>query len=193
MILTFPRSACGPLLAKSIVPFASYDGPLHWQERHLVEDDPAWIQPIPYAVLIDGHDRPWAYRRSGGDGRLQGRCSVGVGGHVDREDAREGWMGTLRAALLRELTEELEEFPLGLATTAPPIAWISEQESAVGRVHLGLVVAIPWLLTHPPRPRPGEALIPLGFTAPAFITRDNGFEYWSELAACALVGHSAPP
>lgn len=185
-ILIFPRSACQSLLVAPHVPWSPVELPLHWLQRAEVEEDPAWLQPIPYAVLIDVRDRPWAYRRCGGDHRLLDRRSIGVGGHVDRADDRGALLPTLRAALLRELDEELIGFPRQLANAAPPIAWINEQDSAIGRVHLGLVFAIPWLLDQPPRPRRGEALEGLGFVEQAAVTEAAGYERWSLLAARSL-------
>ena len=55
----------------------------------------------------------WCYQRAGGDARVDGRWSCGVGGHVDLEDAciptpqPFNPKATLRRALLRELAEEL--------------------------------------------------------------------------------------
>jgi hypothetical protein len=114
------------------------------------------------------------------------RASVGVGGHVDCEDDRGALLPTLRAALVRELGEELQEFPRQLTAGAQPIAWISEADSPVGLVHVGLVFAIPWLMDKPPRPRRGEALEPLGFVDPATVTTAAGYERWSVLAVEAM-------
>jgi len=186
-ILSVPTTACDHLRGTSITPWVpDIDLPLAWHDRAALETDPTWQQIIPYAVLVDLQDRPWAYRRTGGDPRLQERRSIGVGGHVEQEDDRGGLLATARAALARELAEELQEFPQQMTAHALPVAWIHERDSAVGRVHLGLVFVIPWGLANPPRPRPGEGLAGLGFVAPASITTAQGYETWSVLALKAL-------
>ncbi|GAB4403094.1 MAG: hypothetical protein OHK0048_21620 [Rhodoferax sp.] len=58
-----------------------------WMPRALAEHDETRLQLIPYLVLRRDPDRVWAYQRTGGDARLAGRCSIGVGGHVDTADA----------------------------------------------------------------------------------------------------------
>lgn len=188
-ILVWRTADCAAFLQDPIVAFDSQQ-PLpafHWRERASVEEDESWQQPIPYAVLIDGQDQPWVYRRSGGDARLLDRWSVGLGGHVDAGDAAAGpGLATLRQALLRELSEELLWHPAQLAASAPPIAWIHEHDSAIGRVHLGLVFCIPWLVKELPEPRKGEALSSIGFMPIQEVLAHEQLEQWSRLAVSAL-------
>lgn len=182
-ILAFSRSVVAPLLRDKHVAFSSESLPTAWSfaERAALETDEAWLQLVPYAVLINSTGAVWAYRRRGGDKRLDGRCSVGVGGHVDATDANDGdLLATARRALLRELQEELVLAPASVPQS--PVAWINEQDSAVGRVHLGLVWHLPWRHPEPPVPAKGEKLTSLGFVDPATVRYDNGFELWSELA-----------
>ena len=67
-----------------------------------MERDPAFKQVIPYLVLRDG-ERYFLMQRTtaGGDARLHGRYSIGVGGHLNPGDG--GLLGGLR----REWDEEL--------------------------------------------------------------------------------------
>lgn len=188
LILGFPRQDCARLVAGSIVPWQAADAglPMQWRQRAEVEHDESWLQIIPYVVIIDLSDRPWTYRRCGGDGRLLDRRSVGVGGHVEEEDRRESLLATVRAGMLREIEEELVTVPKQLAQTLEPLAWINEQDSAIGRVHLGLVFALPWGLLTAPKPQRGEALIGEGFCDPSQVVAERGFEVWSLLAIQAL-------
>ena len=187
MILVLPRSACATLLTAEVVPWTG-DPRIEpqWLDRNQAETDPAWLQVIPYAVLIDLNDRPWAYRRTGGDARLRERRSIGVGGQIEECDRREGLLTTVRAALVREFAEELLWYPPQMTATAPPVAWINEQDSAVGRVHLGLVIAIPWGRPELPQPRPGEGLEAIGFVEQSAVREAAGYERWSVLAAQSL-------
>ena len=100
-----------------------------YEPRSRVEQDPAFKQIIPYLVLRDG-PRYFLMQRTtaGGDVRLHGRYSIGVGGHLNPGD--HGLLG----GLSREWAEELRadfvpEFRL--------VALLNDDTTAVGAVHLG--------------------------------------------------------
>ena len=59
-----------------------------YEARTAMEVDPSFKQVIPYLVLRDG-ERFFLMRRTKGgvDARLHDRYSIGVGGHVNPEDA----------------------------------------------------------------------------------------------------------
>ncbi|MGE9289677.1 MAG: hypothetical protein ACQKBT_01725 [Puniceicoccales bacterium] len=185
-ILAFSRELLVQQLARPCVLFTEAEPPekTHWGERSALEEDPRFLQLIPYALLTGPEGTVWAYRRTGGDPRLAQRRSVGVGGHVDEVDKRQSLLETARAALQRELSEELENPPAVIPEL--PLGWINEQESAIGRVHIGLVWQIPWTAPALPRPRQGEALASIGFLPQKDITTANHFELWSVLA-CRLL------
>ena len=102
-----------------------------YERRDLVEPDPALKQIIPYLVLRDG-SRYFLMQRTaaGGDERLHGRFSIGVGGHLNPGDG--GMLGGLK----REWTEEL------VADFVPHfelVGLLNDDTTAVGSVHLGAV------------------------------------------------------
>jgi predicted NUDIX family phosphoesterase len=106
-------------------------------ERPIAEDDPAHKQLIPYVVVRDG-DRVFLMQRThaGGDARLHGRASIGVGGHLNPVDDGED---ALLAGLRREWFEELEvewqpEFRL--------LGLLNDDSNPVGSVHLGVVFTV---------------------------------------------------
>jgi predicted NUDIX family phosphoesterase len=106
-------------------------------ERPVAEEDPAHKQLIPYVVVRDG-PRVFLMQRTdaGGDPRLHGRASIGVGGHLNPVD--EG-ADALMAGLRREWDEELvagwePEFRL--------IGLLNDDSNAVGAVHLGVVFEV---------------------------------------------------
>jgi predicted NUDIX family phosphoesterase len=182
-ILAFPRATVEPWLQKRSQAFNPDCLPTApcYRPRPELECDPDFVQLIAYAILRHSDGSVWAYQRTGGDQRLRGRKSVGVGGHVDEADAQADIVSSARTALLRELNEELQMPP----PTIPkyPIGWINEQASAVGRVHIGLVWDIPWPDdVRPPQPAAGEALAGIGFLPVNAISEMQGFELWSELA-----------
>lgn len=88
LILTVPRPQAPALPAQGCWAVADWAFLAHatWLERDQAEHDETHLQLIPYLVLHDAAGHLWCYQRKGGDTRLQGRCSCGVGGHVDAED-----------------------------------------------------------------------------------------------------------
>jgi predicted NUDIX family phosphoesterase len=102
-----------------------------YERRDRMERDPAYKQVIPYLILRDG-PRYFLMQRTdaGGDERLHGRYSIGVGGHLNPGDG--GLLGGLR----REWDEEL------IASFIPEftlVALLNDDTTEVGAVHLGAV------------------------------------------------------
>lgn len=168
-----------------------------WRERTAVEHDESLLQPVAYLVLLDGQGRAWCYRRVGGDARLDGRSSCGVGGHVDESDeicvggtAAFDPHATLLRTLRREMTEEL----LASADDVGDLrlrGLIHESCTPAGRVHLGVLYTGRWTRNEPPRPRPDESLLAVGFLPLEAIADDTHFELWSRLAARELLSGGA--
>jgi len=211
LILTIPRTQAPALPESGCWPVSNLDflQAAVWQSRAKAEHDEAFLQPIPYLLLRNPAGQIWCYQRAGGDVRLDGRCSCGVGGHVDWQDAQppfnddnfdgcqrtpdKGYRSissinppaTLQHALLREVAEELGA---GAADLGPITlqGLIFEALSAVGRVHLGVLFSANWLPDRPPQPLVGEALRGLGFMPASAIADNSQFELWSRLAAQQL-------
>jgi predicted NUDIX family phosphoesterase len=106
-------------------------------DRPLAEEDPTFKQLIPYVVVRDG-DRVFLMERTaaGGDPRLHGKASIGVGGHLNPVDAGED---PLTDGLRREWSEELvadwePEFVL--------VGLLNDDSNPVGSVHLGVVFEV---------------------------------------------------
>jgi predicted NUDIX family phosphoesterase len=111
--------------------------------RPHLETDESYRQLVSYVVIQAGR-RFLTYRRSprGGESRLHGLLSIGVGGHVNFEDVRLGsdgidLLGTLENACRRELDEELGALPV---LSLRPLVLLFESSNPVARVHLGTVV-----------------------------------------------------
>lgn len=106
-------------------------------DRPLAEDDPSFKQLIPYVIVRDG-DAVFLMHRTdaGGDPRLHGKASIGVGGHLNPVDEGED---ALMAGLRREWSEELvaewePEFRL--------LGLLNDDSNPVGSVHLGVVFEV---------------------------------------------------
>lgn len=152
-----------------------------WRERTPCETDESWLQLIPYVLLANEKNELWCYRRTGGDKRLVERRSCGLGGHVERPDEVPDVAEILNNCAWRELGEELVS--VEAVGSLRPLAWIHERESAVGRVHLGILYLGQWQGTDEPQITEGEPMESLGFFAPETIVDDESFEHWSRLTA----------
>jgi predicted NUDIX family phosphoesterase len=104
--------------------------------RSRVETDPTFKQLIPYVVLRHGNE-VFCYRRgkAGGEQRLHALRSIGVGGHIGKEDLA-GDDFTYRRAMLREINEEID---LQCGYRERCLGIINDDSTPVGQVHLGIV------------------------------------------------------
>jgi predicted NUDIX family phosphoesterase len=99
------------------------------------EEDPSYKQIIPYVVLTQ-NDRIFATRRlnKGGESRLHGKLSIGIGGHINPVDETDP-----KAVLMRGLERELdEEVYIERRGELLPQGLINDDTNGVGSVHLGL-------------------------------------------------------
>lgn len=165
-----------------------------FRPRAEVEHDPAFKQLIPYVIFCCTSDRGeqlvFRYTRGTGqgEGRLHRKRSIGVGGHISTVDAGStASANPYEEGLQRELAEEVE---VAVPFTARCVGLINDDQTEVGRVHLGIVhrVDLPQ-----PAVRPRESdLIDSGFCSTADIFRClDEFETWSQICARALFGR--PP
>jgi predicted NUDIX family phosphoesterase len=154
-------------------------------DRPIAEDDPTHKQLIPYVVVRDGE---WVFLMertdAGGDRRLHGKASIGVGGHLNPVDEGED---ALMAGLRREWSEEL------VADWVPDfrlIGLLNDDSNPVGAVHLGVVFAVE---------ADGRAVevrerdkLTGAFVPPASVSAAwDRLETWSQLVAEAI-GLAAP-
>lgn len=102
--------------------------------RPQAEEDPSYRQVIPYIVICRGGE-VFATRRlnKGGESRLHGLISLGVGGHIDRAEDGDG-DDVLMRGLIRELREEVDMDDVG---TLEFRGIINDASNDVGSVHLG--------------------------------------------------------
>ena len=157
----------------------------------------AWLQVIPYSLLT--HDgKVFAYRRParGAEMRLAGRCSVGIGGHVNPLSEPGPAMAMLEAhseagrtsTALSEMTisvnlarEVREEMGVdGSFHRLAGLLWDARDD--VGRRHLGLVYVVDVADPGPVRPQAAE-VEPLGWLTPAELRAlpASDWEGWSGL------------
>ncbi|MBY0588290.1 phosphoesterase [bacterium] len=145
--------------------------------RSRAEDDPTHKQLIPYVVLRS-HDAIFCYIRSrkGGEQRLHDRWSLGVGGHICREDGEHGAVA-YDVGFARELAEEVD---IQSTYRQQMVGLVYDPSSPVGQVHVGVVhlfdLAEPRVLAVDPALAEGR------FRPIADIVRERDrFETWSTL------------
>lgn len=149
--------------------------------RGLAEEDIQKKQIIPYILLQTASGGMTAvYSRQGSEKRLHDLWSIGIGGHINPEDNTMGadnFKNILINGMQRELDEELIRRVPG-----DPIEFIgiiSEDITAVGRVHMGAVFLI---RTQDPKGYlPGDELHDFTWLETQKLSRLN-LELWSELA-----------
>lgn len=103
--------------------------------RSDAEEDPAYKQIIPYVVLTR-QGKVFTTRRlnKGGESRLHGKISIGIGGHINPVDETDR-KSVLMQGLERELDEEVYIENRGQLV---PCGLINDDSNGVGAVHLGL-------------------------------------------------------
>ena len=153
-----------------------------FRPRKEVEIDPSFKQLIPYVVLRCRDDIFHYTRGSAGtETRLQSLRSIGIGGHICKEDAT-AIADPYRAGMLRELDEEVV---IEGAWTERPLGFIYDDRTPVGSVHIGIVHVVDLC---EPLARPREAAIDeAGFMRfRELLERRSEFETWSQFAMDAL-------
>lgn len=157
--------------------------------RDLAEDDPTHKQIIPYCVF---HHRGRVLRytrgKAGGEKRLVAQRSIGIGGHVNHEDAGEEHLG--RATYLQGVDREIrEEVAFTGAFSQEVVGLLNDDSNAVGQVHLGIVHFVN-LVADDPALRANEAPITeLEFLTPDELESErDALETWSQLCLPALRG-----
>jgi predicted NUDIX family phosphoesterase len=110
---------------------------LTYLNRSAAEQDRGHKQLIPYVLIIcNGKILRYQRGKGGGEKRLHGLYSVGVGGHISEED--NGLFSTgigYHEAMWRELMEEVAIEQTREAT----VGLINDDSTDVGFVHLGVV------------------------------------------------------
>ena len=159
------------------LPVVTSSKQLVYINRSAAEMDTRYKQLIPY-VLVICNGKILRYRRGkgGGETRLHGLYSVGIGGHISDEDSslfsNVGYSDGMRREIMEEVAvEEVNE---------STVAVINDDSTEVGQVHFGVVhvmhVAKEDVVGHRS-----------GIVAPEFVPiadavkNLSGYETWSRL------------
>ncbi|HCN61490.1 MULTISPECIES: NUDIX domain-containing protein [Mammaliicoccus] len=110
------------------------------KRRGDMEEDPSYKQLISYCILENENNEVLVYERltGGGEGRLHGLSSIGVGGHMNDVPNATNVEEVIRENAARELEEEV-----GLSKkdveNMELIGFINDDQNEVGKVHIGVV------------------------------------------------------
>jgi predicted NUDIX family phosphoesterase len=144
--------------------------------RSEAENDKRYKQLIPYVLIIcDGKILRYRRGKGGGETRLHGLFSVGIGGHISEEDNGLFSKGPgYHEGMRRELMEDvaIEDF------NDVAVAVINDYATEVGYVHLGIVHVVNV---------PDEKIVGRrsGIVSPEFVSIDDAikdgaaYESWS--------------
>jgi predicted NUDIX family phosphoesterase len=150
-------------------------------DRPIAEVDPAFKQLIPYVVLRDG-DLVYLMERTaaGGDARLHGKASIGIGGHLNPvDDGQDPLADGLRREWSEELVADWEpEFRL--------VGLLNDDSNPVGSVHLGVVFEVE-AAGRPVEVRERDKLTGRFATAGEVRGARDRMETWSRLVADHLL------
>lgn len=148
--------------------------------RDLAEDDPTHKQIIPYAIFHHGGKFLHYVRgKKSGEQRLAAKGSIGIGGHINTEDAEAASLqrDTYMTGVDREMNEELV---IGSDYQQRIVALLNDDSNEVGQVHLGVVHLFE---LESPEVAPNEAAITdLEFLSHAELkARRDQLETWSQI------------
>jgi predicted NUDIX family phosphoesterase len=153
-----------------------------YRPRSEMEDDPGFKQLIPYVIFqhtsSDGTASLFQYTRGRGQGekRLHAKRSIGVGGHISSTDAGAD-LDPYEEGMRRELDEEVV---VDTPYRADCVGLINDDETEVGRVHLG-VVHLLTVESAAVRPREDD-IVDAGFQPLAdLLDQLDQFETWSQI------------
>jgi len=113
-----------------------------WLSKLIAEKSPSYKQPIGYVIFINRkQNQVFLYKRSDNSNNynvkeLQGKYSIGVGGHIEKIDAKS--TNPILASAIREVTEEVgfkDSFKI------QHIGYVNNEDK-VGSVHFGILYFI---------------------------------------------------
>lgn len=160
-----------------------------YRPRGAMERDPSFKQLIPYVIFrhTDSAGRVHVFQytrgKGQGEGRLHSKRSIGIGGHISSVDAEsDGAFDPYAEGMRRELEEEVAiDTPYREAC----VGLINDDETEVGRVHLGVVHVFD---VDEPAVGPREDdIAEAGFLPVEELLADLArFETWSQICLRAL-------
>ena len=113
--------------------------------RKFAEIDSDYKQPIAYSLVINPDlKKVFSYQRSKKDKnysekRLQGKFSLGIGGHIEKNDIHLENANPIYDSLLREIKEEIN---LEVTNHAPEVLGYIYHNFGINAVHFGILYVV---------------------------------------------------
>ena len=176
-----PEHAGGGLSAASLDSVLAKEG--FFVERAYAERTPTLKQLIPYSIFeCDGRVLLVQRTAKGGESRLHGKLSIGIGGHINPEDleiAPRPGRTALDAGSEREISEELD---VRGSYEIRRVGILNDDSNAVGAVHVGVVqvVHVRGSVEIREREQLEGRLVPCEELS-ALLAQGANFETWSRL------------
>ena len=153
--------------------------------RREAENDPAYKQIIPYALMsFEKRVLHYVRGKKAGEQRLVAKGSIGIGGHMNETDESLFAMDeqAYRAGVEREVNEEIK---IDTPFEDRIVALLNDDSTEVGRVHLGIVHIFK---LKEPNVQKREAMITgLTFlTKEELMARRQSLESWSQICLDSL-------
>jgi predicted NUDIX family phosphoesterase len=155
--------------------------------RAKAETDPTFKQLIPYVIIHAGNKfLSYVRGKAGGEKRLVGNRSIGIGGHINPVDEKPlfgyDFRDVYNDAVDREIAEEVDIASPRMKRT---VALLNDDTTEVGQVHLGIVHC--WTLAAPEVNKREQMITQLGFLT-SFELRNarHELESWSQFCVDAL-------
>ncbi len=148
--------------------------------RDEAEDDPSHKQIIPYALFHHrGKFLRYIRSKKTGEQRLAAKASLGIGGHINSDDAAAASLE--RTTYLNGVEREIaEELAIGGGWSQRIVALLNDDSTEVGAVHLGVVHVVD--LESDAVTANDETLAELGFFSPEELRAEQErLETWSQL------------
>lgn len=153
-----PDMGTGKFIIGGQEPFiklALHSGAAELLSRPECETNKDYVQFIPYITLVmeeEGVKKYFMYTRGdlSQEGRLQGKCSLGLGGHIEESPTHEiSLAGVVYRAAKRELQEEvglnLDELGYDISFMNyknSPLVMLYNNDDEVGQYHIGVYGAV---------------------------------------------------
>lgn len=155
------------------------------KRRGDMEEDPSYKQLISYCLLENEDGQILVYERlsGGGENRLHGQSSIGVGGHMNDVVGADTINEVLRTNAQRELEEEVG-LPIDKSQNLQYIGFINDDTNEVGEVHLGVVFKIK-VSSHDIEVQETDTL-KIKWIEQGSIDNYDDFETWSSLILEAI-------
>lgn len=161
-------------------------GTLKFMARSEAEQDPNFKQLIPYVIMnCGGKYLNYVRGKRGGETRLVGNRSIGIGGHINpvddtpllntdyKTDFREMYITAVEREVAEEVTVEANH-------TDRIVALLNDDSNEVGQVHLGVVHC--WTLDSEKVEKHERMITQMNFMSPEELREvKDTMETWSSL------------